>query len=91
MPSAPKLQLAYQRRGAAIINKVRQLLANIAEVSAPIREFLEASTLHGLVYISKAESVWGKILWTLSVIVSFSLAGVLINQSFADWSKHPIS
>ena len=56
-----------------------------------IREFLEASSLHGLVYISKAESLVAKILWAVSVIVSFSLAGVLIHQSFANWSNNPVS
>ena len=74
-----------------IIKKARAIWAKIAAVSLPFREFLETSTLHGLVYISKAESFWGKFLWTVSVIVSFSLAGVLINQSFVDWSTHPVS
>ena len=57
----------------------------------PFREFLEASNLHGFVYISKAESKWGKVLWTFSIIASFTLAGILINKSFEDWSARPIS
>ena len=57
----------------------------------PIREFLEASNLHGLVYISKAESNWGKVLWAVSVLVSFCLAAILIRNSFSDWSAHPVS
>ena len=64
--------------------KVQASWASIFIAISPIREFLEASSLHGLVYISKAESVWGRFLWGLSVIVSFSLAFVLINISFAD-------
>ena len=39
-----------------------------------MREFLEASNIHGLVHISKAESKWGKVLWTISVLASFCLA-----------------
>ena len=57
----------------------------------PLREFLEASNLHGLVHISKAESKWGKILWTVSVVISFSAAGVLINRSYAGWKDQPVS
>ena len=57
----------------------------------PFREFLEASNLHGLVHISKAQSKWGKVLWSASVFVSFSLAGILINNSFEEWSARPIS
>ena len=56
-----------------------------------IKEFLEASNLHGLVYISKAESKWAKVLWTVSVVISFSLAGLLINESYTGWKTHPVS
>ena len=58
---------------------------------SPFREFLEASNLHGLVHISKAESMWGKILWTISVIASFTIASIQINSSFSQWSNQPIS
>ena len=57
----------------------------------PIREFLEASNLHGLVHISKAESMWGKVLWIFSVVISFSAAGFLINNSFKGWRDQPVS
>ena len=57
----------------------------------PIREFLESSNVHGLVYISKSESTWGKVLWALTVVVSFSLAIILISDSFQDWSDQPVS
>ena len=43
-----------------IKSKARRLRAKIAVVLEPFREFLEASTLHGLVYNSKADSDWGK-------------------------------
>ena len=79
------------KMSAGIKSKARLLWAKVTAASVPVREFLETSTLHGLVYISKAETVWGKVLWAVSVIVSFSLAGVLINESFTDWSHHPIS
>ena len=57
----------------------------------PLREFLEASNLHGLVHISNAESKWGRVLWTISVFVSFACASILINESFKGWSVKPVS
>ena len=68
-----------------------RLWAKIPAVPEPFREFLETSTLHGLVYISKAESKWGRVLWTVSVLLSLSLATILINNSFQDWSAQPVS
>ena len=78
-------------KGVRLKSKINSLWAFVLRLISPVREFLEASTLHGLVYISKAESIWGKILWSISVLVSFSLSGILINNSFADWSAHPVS
>ena len=72
-------------------NRARSLWKKIARGANPVKEFLEGSTLHGLVYISKAESLWGKLLWTFSVLISFSLAIVLIHNSFVDWANHPTS
>ena len=57
----------------------------------PIREFLEASNLHGLVHISKAETRWGKVLWSISVFVSFAISAILINNAFSNWSAQPVS
>ena len=79
------------KKRVCLKRKVRPAWAFAVHFISPVREFLETSTLHGLVYISKAKSLWGKILWSFSVIVSFSLAGLLIQQSFADWSAHPVS
>ena len=67
------------------------MIAPLSTIRYPIREFLEVSNLHGLSHISKAKSTWGKILWAISVVVSFSLAAILINNSFRDWSDHPFS
>ena len=58
---------------------------------SPFKDFLEASNLHGLAHISKAESMWGKVLWTISVIASFTIASIQINSSFSQWSNQPIS
>ena len=74
--------------GIGFKSKVKSCCAPVVTLA---REFLETSTIHGLVYISKAESIWGKLLWIISVIVSFTLAVVLINTSFVDWADQPIS
>ena len=91
MNSVEELQGPSAKNDSNFRSRARGLWLKIVIALSPVREFLEASTLHGLVYISKAESLWGKILWTVSVIVSFSISGVLIHQSFADWSEHPVS
>ena len=87
----PQFEDLPSKGGFCFQSKARSSWAKIVTAVGPVREFLETSTLHGLVYISKAETIWGKILWSISVLVSFSLAGLLIQQSFADWSAHPVS
>ena len=76
-------------KGASLKRKLRSIWASVVPLTSPVREFLEASTIHGLVYISKAESLWGKILWSISVIVSFSVAGILINNALAQCTGLP--
>ena len=56
-----------------------------------LKEFLESSTIHGLVYISTSKSKSQKILWFLIVFVSFSIAIFLINSSYSSWNSSPIS
>ena len=54
------------------------------------REFLESSTIHGLVYIATTRRL-ARLLWILIVIGGFSGASFLIYKSFQDWSENPIS
>ena len=51
--------------------------------------FLESSTIHGLVYIS-TESKFARFFWVLVVITGFTIATLLINDSFVNWSESPI-
>ena len=55
-----------------------------------VRTFLEASTIHGLSYISSTRRLI-KVFWILVVIVGFTTAGILIYQSFDDWKDNPIT
>ena len=56
-----------------------------------IKDFLESSTIHGLVYISTTRTPLSKVLWIGVVIGGFITAGVLINSSFTEWEKSPIA
>ena len=54
------------------------------------RTFLEASSIHGLTYISTTRSLF-RIFWTLVVITGFTGAGFLIYESFQSWEESPVS
>ena len=55
-----------------------------------LTNFLESSTIHGLVYISTAKKKYVKFMWLLIVLWGFIGAGVLIYQSFQDWYESPV-
>ena len=55
------------------------------------KEFLESSTIHGLVYISTSKNRLLRLLWIAIVITAFSVALKLISNSFIDWRKDPVS
>ena len=55
-----------------------------------VKEFLESSTIHGLVYISTNRS-FVRLFWIFVVIIGFSGAGYLIQQSFSSWATSPVS
>ena len=54
-----------------------------------VKTFLESSTIHGLNYISTTRK-FSRILWVIIVISGFIGAGVLIYESFDDWSENPV-
>ena len=56
-----------------------------------IKEFLESSTIHGLIYISSIRTPLIKLFWIAVVIAGFITASILINRSFSDWEKSPIA
>ena len=55
-----------------------------------LKEFLESSTIHGLVYISTTRRLV-RLLWISVVIGGFLGAGLLIQESFSSWSTSPVS
>ena len=54
-----------------------------------VRGFLKSSTIHGVGYISKTRRIV-RIFWILVIVVGFTLAGVLIHQSFQSWNMSPV-
>ena len=56
-----------------------------------IKDFLEASTIHGLGYISTSKSYFTKCLWIFIVGGGFCTAGILIKGAFTSWKESPIT
>ena len=55
-----------------------------------LKQFFESSTIHGLHYISSSRSIV-RLTWILIVIGGFSVATILIHQSFDNWNENPIT
>ena len=54
------------------------------------KQFLENSTVHGLSHIASSRS-FSKVLWSLVVVSGFSVAVLLIYQSFQSWKSSPVT
>ena len=57
----------------------------------PLREFLENSTIHGLVFISTSSSRLVKLFWLTVVVTGFSVSTWLIVRNLRAWDRSPIS
>ena len=55
-----------------------------------LKQFFDSSTIHGLHYISSTRSI-ARLAWILIVIGGFSVATILIQQSFDNWNENPIT
>ena len=53
-------------------------------------EYLESASIHGLVYISATRRLV-RLAWLCVVMTGFTLAGVLIHQSFDSWADSPVT
>ena len=54
------------------------------------RDFLENSTIHGLLHISRTRRLV-RLIWVGIVMAGFSVAASLIQQSFSSWASSPIT
>ena len=52
--------------------------------TATFREFLENSTVHGLVYISRAKSWAARATWVAIVVACFATAIYMITNSYKE-------
>ena len=59
--------------------------------TAAIHEFLEGSTIHGLVHISTAKSRAARVAWVVIVVASFAFAIREITNAFQEWQESPVS
>merc|ERR1719150_1569621 len=58
---------------------------------ATFREFLESSTIHGLVHISTAKSKAARAVWVAIVVACFATAIHMITSSYKEWQESPVS
>ena len=56
-----------------------------------VSEFLENSTIHGLVHISTAKSRGARVAWFIIVLACFSIAIMMITNSYKEWQDTPVS
>ena len=54
-----------------------------------VRTFLESSTIHGLSHISSTQK-FARVFWCLVVMSGFTVAFLIIQESFSSWSESPI-
>ena len=59
--------------------------------AAFIQEFLESSTIHGLMRISTAKSQASRLAWVAIVVACFALAISMITSSYKEWQESPVS
>ena len=55
-----------------------------------LKEFLETSSIHGLVYLATTEKMT-RLVWMFVVMAGFAVAAVLIQQSLSSWEANPVS
>ena len=54
-----------------------------------LRQFLETSSIGGLIQISRTRK-WVRLLWTTLVTMGFMVSTVLIWESFQTWTENPV-
>ena len=59
--------------------------------SSTFWEFLESSTVHGLVHISTAKSRTARAGWVAIVVACFLIAIYMITGSYKEWQESPVS
>ena len=55
-----------------------------------VRDFLEASTIHGLVHISTGKNVFIRCIWGMIVVACFSAGIYMIESAVQSWVDNPV-
>ena len=55
-----------------------------------LKDFLESSTIHGLVYIATTGK-FVRCMWIITVLTGFIASAYLIDLSFENWAEQPIT
>uniref|UniRef100_A0A336L784 CSON004091 protein n=1 Tax=Culicoides sonorensis TaxID=179676 RepID=A0A336L784_CULSO len=53
-------------------------------------EYCENSSIHGIKYLSKSETVFQKLLWSIVLFISFVLCGILIGRIYTKRCESPV-
>ena len=68
-----------------------KLVKKVIMAPATLRQFLESSTIHGLVHISTAKSRAARVAWFGIVVACFAVAIHMITSSYKEWQESPVS
>ena len=56
-----------------------------------LKDYLEASSIAGLSFLSSSKSLWSRSTWISAVIFSFFFAIYQIDSTFKSWDKNPVT
>ena len=78
--------MTFTRNTIVVLDWTRLGMGLLSEA----REFLEVSTIHGLVHISTGKTTLVRVCWALIVITCIFFGTSLISDAFESWEKTPI-
>ena len=61
----------------------------LRDSTAIFRDFCKTTTIHGPAYLAEGH-VLKRILWTVVIAVTFSVAAILIRDAINEWDEQPV-
>ena len=55
-----------------------------------LSDFFDATTVHGFAYVHRRNPACHRLLWSILILVGFSISGWLIFEAFQDWDENPV-
>ena len=65
-------------------------MKSLKDLTSIANSYLERTTIHGCLYISKGQNTCEKLIWSMIISVCLLLALLLISQSIEEASNEPI-